>query len=161
MPPYRYRYFGPFAEPWIPEIGYVLHEPADRKEELEDDHGIRGECSEIIREVPESARRKPSLCFIGFARGQISHVARAEIRYKARSGNDRLDLWKMEALPRPISVAKLRTALKGPRLGIAREALKSGGHLPPKAFARVMEALRGLDRSIARRERRSLPTKCG
>lgn len=117
--------------------------------------------------MPESARRKPSLCFIGFARGQISHVARAEIRYKARSGNDRLDLWKMEALPRPISVAKLRTALKGSRLGIAREALKSGGHLPPKAFARVMEALRGLDPDAfrvadglfdrERRERRSLP----
>jgi hypothetical protein len=73
---------------------------------LEDDHGIRGECYESVREVPENARRKPSLCFIGFARGQISHVARAEIRFKARSGNDRLDLWKMEALPRPMGLGQ-------------------------------------------------------
>jgi len=69
MPPSRY--FGSFPEPWIPEIGYVLHEPVDRKEELEDDHGIRGECSEIIREVPENARRKPSLCFIALRAGRF------------------------------------------------------------------------------------------
>jgi hypothetical protein len=72
-----------------------------------DDLCVRDECSELVPEVPQSARRKASLCFVGFAHGQISHVARAEIRYKGQSGNDRLDLWKMEALPKPVSVAKL------------------------------------------------------
>ncbi len=165
MPPYRY--IGPFAEPWIPKVGYVLHEPANRQEDLEDEHSVGEECSEMVPEVPESARRKPSLCFIGFARGQISHVARAEVRYKARTGNDRLDLWKMVALPKPVAVAKLRASLKGPRVGIAKNALKTGGHLPPKAFQAVMDALRRLDRDAfrvaqglfdrERRERHPLP----
>jgi hypothetical protein len=96
MPPYRY--FGPFAELWIPKIGYVLYEKADRQEVMEQASDIDGECMEQIAEVPQSVRRKACLCFIGFARGQISHLARAEIRYKARTGNDRIDLWKMEKL---------------------------------------------------------------
>ena len=163
----HYRYLGTFAEPWIPKIGYVLYEQADRQELLEDDLGIRDECWESIPEVPESARRKPTLCFVGFKRGQISHVARAEIRYKARSGNDRIDLWKMEPLPKPVSVAKLRAALKGRRIGIARETLKNGGHLPPQTFKSVMEALERIDRDAfqiadalfdrARRARHSVP----
>jgi hypothetical protein len=37
-----------------------------------------------------------------------ANVARAEVRYKARSGNDKLDLWRMEELPRPVSVAKVK-----------------------------------------------------
>jgi hypothetical protein len=141
----NYRYFGPLAEPWIPEVGYVLHERAERQEALEDDLGSRDECSEIVPEIPQSARRKASLCFIGFKRGQISHVARAEIRYKARSGNDRLDIWKMEELPRPVSVMKLRAALKGSRVRAAKETLKTGGHLAPKAFQSVLEALERAD----------------
>jgi hypothetical protein len=51
----------------------------------------------------------------------------------------------MEELPRPVPIAKLRAMLKGPRDGVARSALKSGGHLPPKAFKSVMEALRRVD----------------
>jgi hypothetical protein len=106
---------------------------------------IDGECMEQITEVPQSVRRKACLCFIGFARGQISHIARAEIRYKARTGNDRIDLWKMEKLPQPVSAAKLRAALKGSRLGTAKETLKNGGHLPPVAFSSVIEALKEVD----------------
>lgn len=52
----------------------------------------------------------------------------------------------MEAFPRPVFVAKLRAALKGPRVGIAKETLKNGGHLPPKSFECVMEALKRVDR---------------
>jgi hypothetical protein len=141
----HYRFSGPFPPAWAADIGYVLFVNPARQGPLEDDLCYQGECSELISEVPRSIRRQPSLCFVGFRRGQISHVARAEIRYKARSGNDRLDLWRMVELPRPVSVAKLRGMLKGSRDGIARNALKRGGHLPPKAFKSVMEALRRVD----------------
>lgn len=145
-----YRYFGPFADLWIPEIGYVLYENADRLAVMEQAIDLADEYMEQILEVPQSVRRKACLCFIGFVRGQISHVARAEIRYKARTGNDRIDLWKMEKLQRPVSAAKLRAALKGSRLGTAKEALKNGGHLPPAAFASVIKALKEVDRQAAR-----------
>ena len=147
MPPYRY--FGPFAELWIPKIGYVLYEKADRQDVMEQAFAIADEYMGQIAEVPQTVRRKACFCFIGFARGQISHVARAEIRYKARTGNDRIDLWKIEKLPQPISAAKLRAALKSSRLRTAKEALKSGGHLPPAAFASVIDALKEVDPKAA------------
>jgi hypothetical protein len=147
MPPYRY--FGPFAELWIPTIGYVLYEKADRQPVMERASAVADEYMAQIAEVPQTVRRKACFCFVGFARGQISHVARAEIRYKARTGNDRIDLWKIEKLPQPISAAKLRAALKGSRLGTAKEALKNGGHLPPAAFASVLEALKEIDPEAA------------
>jgi hypothetical protein len=84
---------------WVPGIGYVLLEPADRKDALEDDQSTWGTCSELIPELPRAHRRKPMLCFVGFARAQLSHVARGEARYKARSGNNKLDMWEMEELP--------------------------------------------------------------
>jgi len=90
-------------------------------------------------------RRKPMLCFIGFARGQLSHVARAEARYKARSGNDKLDMWQVEELPRPVSIANLKKALDGKGASAARRALDAGGHLPPKALESVLEALQRVD----------------
>jgi hypothetical protein len=77
--------FRPLLNPharWVPEIGYVLRSSPDRKEALDHDHGVWGNCSELIAEVPEAHRRKPMLCFIGFARGQLSHIARAEARMR-------------------------------------------------------------------------------
>ena len=46
-----------------PKIGYVLRSSPDRKEALDHDHGIWGNCSELIAEVPGAHRRKPMLCF--------------------------------------------------------------------------------------------------
>lgn len=137
----RYGYF----EPWAPQIGYVLHEKADRYDALEDDLVGYDSCSEIIPEVPQAHRRKRMLCFIGFEKGKLTHVARGEARYKARTGNDKLDLWKMEKLPRPVSVAKLKRALTGRSANGARAALDGGGHLTPKEFASFMDALKRVD----------------
>jgi hypothetical protein len=50
---------------WPPKIGYVLQSSPDRKEALDHDHGIWGNCSELIAKVPAAHRRKPMLCFIG------------------------------------------------------------------------------------------------
>jgi hypothetical protein len=140
--------FRPLLNPharWVPEIGYVLPSSAERKAALDRDHCIWGNCSELIPEVPKAHRRKPMLCFIGFSRGQLSHVARAEVRYKARSGNDKLDMWHVEKLPHPVSIAQLEEALDGKGAGAARRVLDSGGHLPPKALQSVIDALRRVD----------------
>jgi hypothetical protein len=130
---------------WVPGIGYVLLEPLDRKDALEDDQSARGTCSELIPELPQAHRRKPMLCFVGFVRGQLSHVARGEARYKARSGNDKLDMWEMEELPKPVPITRLRRALDRTGARVARAALQSGGHLSPKAFGSFMAALEQVD----------------
>jgi hypothetical protein len=133
------------VESWIPELGYILHEDAVRQTILEQDLSTHAVCSEVIREVPSAIRRKKVLCFLGFKKGQISHVARSEIRYKARSGNDRLDIWKLEPLPNPISARRLASAIKGPRSAGAKNTVQKGGHLSPKAFELTLAALKSLD----------------
>ena len=125
-------HFHTSSQRWVPEIGYVLLESADRKDALEDDQSVWGTCSELIPELPQAHRRKPMLCFLGFSRGQLSHVARSEARYKARSGNDKLDMWEMEKLPSSVPITRLRRALDGTGARGAREALRSGGHLSPR-----------------------------
>jgi hypothetical protein len=72
-------------------------------------------------------------------------MSRAEARYKARSGNDKLDMWQVEELPRPVSIANLKKALDGKGASAARRALDAGGHLPPKALESVLEALQRVD----------------
>ena len=151
---------------WNAEIGYVLHNEGDRKDALDNDFNDKGICSELIPEVTKTAKRKNMLCFIGFSEGQLSHIARAEVRYPARSGNDRIDLWKIEELPTPVAVDRLVEAVGNSyRTKQATIGLASGGYLPPKTFQAVMEALRkispeafGIADSLRKRDEEVHPT---
>jgi hypothetical protein len=89
----------------IPEIGYVLRSDAERKEALEDDLSARSLCSQQVKEIPTAARRKPLLCFITFSRGLLTHVAKAEVRYTAQSGWDRLHLCNLTEFDQPIRIS--------------------------------------------------------
>lgn len=136
--------YDPPDKPWVPEIGYVLHLPDARRTELESEL-IGGICSVRIPKLPDSARRQPMLGLIGFSRGKLTHVARAQVRYRAETGADRFDIWTLEALPRPVSVASVRRELPLRRAARADVALKKGGFLPPAALRLALTALEKAD----------------
>lgn len=120
----------------------MLHEKPTRKAELEDDLYAEDECSEEVSTVPGTVKKKPMLCFISFEHGKLTHVARAEIRYRARTKHDRIDLWRLEAFPTSVPIRPLATALLKIGARVAAERALRGGHLPPRAFSQVIEALK-------------------
>lgn len=136
-------YFGNKV-PWIPEQGYMLTVSPERFKELRNDLFPSGGCSQGIPEIPRAQIRKWMLCFISTRRGQIGHVARSVVRYSAESRRDKLDIWKLEALPKPVSIAIITKSLKGKQAWRARKAL-AGGYISTSAFEAVLEALRSAD----------------
>ncbi len=84
------------------------------------------------------------LCFISTHRGRLTHVARSVVYYEAESGRDRLDIWNLMPLARPVRIAAIKAKLKGKQAWRAKRAL-DGGHISASAFELVMEALQKVD----------------
>lgn len=126
---------------WIPEIGYLLEVRAERFAELARDLHVGSECSEAVPKIPVALRRKPMLCFISTKRGLITHVGRAEVRYAAQTGFDRLELWNVKPLAEPIRKGLIRQNLSGKQSWRARRDLETGGHLSAGSFSQVLTAL--------------------
>ncbi len=137
-------YFGE-KDLWTPEHGYMLTITPERFSELVEGHALNELCSQGIQEIPRALLRKWMLCFICTRRGQIAHVARSVVRYQAESGKDRLDIWRLEALPHPVSISAIQKKLKGKQAWRARKALK-GGHISASAFETIMNALHDTDK---------------
>ena len=131
-------------EAWIPSEGYVLLlKPADL-EILESDLRVTGICSKAIPKVPAALRRHGMLCFISAARGKLTHVARSAVHYVAESGRDKLDIWNLTELPRPLNLAAIEKRMTGSQAWRAKQALQ-GGHLSAAAFVVFLKALKALD----------------
>jgi len=150
---------------WIPEHGYVLSLNVERFSELQSDLDAESICSQAIPKVPAAMRRRWMLCFISVKKEQLTHVARSVARYPAESGKDKLDIWNVVPLPRPVRISAIKAKLHGKQAWRARQAL-DGGHISPSAFPLVMDALRAADDSaglsadglIDRRSRAPDPT---
>lgn len=131
-------------EAWIPSEGYVLLLRPPDLEILEDDLRVGGICSKGVPKLPRALRGKPVLCFVSAARGRFTHVARATAYYPAESGRDKLDIWSLSELAKPVSIATLSRRMTGPQAWRAKRALK-GGHVSGAAFGVMMKALEALD----------------
>lgn len=129
---------------WVPEHGYVLKLSAKRFEVLESDLQSESGCSQGVPKIPVAMRRRWMLCFLSVRRGYLTHIARSVIRYAAESGKDRLDIWNVQELARPVRIAAIYTALSGKQAWRAKKAL-DGGHISPSAFELILAALRQLD----------------
>lgn len=142
-PPRSFTYLEGRAR-WLAEQGYILFVNRERFQALEDGRRVTDLCSQSVAEIPKGARRQPMLCFYGANKGEITHVARSEVRYSSESGRDRLDMWNHKKLPRAIRVSAISKQLAGPQAWRARKAL-DGGLCSPSAFKAVMEALKKAD----------------
>jgi hypothetical protein len=127
---------------WVPEIGYLLEIHAGRFAELERDLYVGSECSEAIPKIPAALRRKPILCFISTKRGLLTHVGRAEVRYAAQTGFDRLELWNVKPFAQPIRKGLIRQNLSGKQSWRARRDLETGGHMSAGSFSQNFAALK-------------------
>jgi len=135
-------------EPWVPKHGYVLVINQHRFDELEQDLQAESQCSQAVPKVPIAMRRKSMLCFISVQRGYLTHVARSVARYPAESGRDKLDIWNVSPLARPIKLSAIRSKLKGKQSWRIKKALK-GGHVSRTAFSLLMGAIRAVDEEAA------------
>ncbi|GBR69203.1 hypothetical protein [Gluconobacter kanchanaburiensis] len=131
-------------EAWIPGEGYVLLLTPGELEILEDDLRVSGLCSKAVPKVPSALRGKPLLCFVSAARGKFTHIARATAYYPAESGRDKLDIWSLSELAKPVTLTTLSRRMSGPQAWRAKLALK-GGHVSGAAFVVLMKALEALD----------------
>jgi len=131
-------------EPWVPTEGYVLLLKQGEMDILEDDLRVGSICGKGIPKIPAALRRRGLLCFISAQRGKITHFARAAVYYPAESGRDRLDIWNVTELAKPISLAVVARRMKGPQAWRAKNAL-TGGHLSASAFGVMMDAIKSLD----------------
>ncbi|WP_316186581.1 MULTISPECIES: hypothetical protein [unclassified Bradyrhizobium] len=147
MPPSGNQYLEARVS-WIPEQGYVLPISAARLAELESDLYASSICSQAIPKIPAATRRRWMLCFFSTKKGYLTHVARSVVLYAAESGKDKLDIWNVTPLAKPVSVAKVRSKLQGSQAWRAKRAL-DGGHASSTAFQAIMEALRQLDPASA------------
>jgi len=126
---------------WDPDVGYVLELAPGRGAALDEDLETYGVCHEEVPPVPATYRRQPLLCFLSYSFGKITHVARGQIRYLAKSGWDRLDLGSVIELRPHISTDELLLHLADGRVGAARRAIERGGNLPPQALRQVLSAI--------------------
>lgn len=129
---------------WVPEHGYVLSLSGERFAELQRDLDAESICSQAIPKVPAAMRRRWMLCFISVKKKYLTHVARSVANYPAESGKDKLDIWNVMPLARPVRVSAIKAKLQGKQAWRARQAL-DGGHISPSAFSLVMDALRAVD----------------
>ncbi|MFJ5330806.1 hypothetical protein [Pectobacterium versatile] len=134
---------------WIPSHGYVLTLKVDRLDELEEDLVVNSFCSQAIPKIPMATRRKPMLCFLCAKNGYLTHVARSIVYYGAESGKDRLDMWNLSPLTKPVSIARIRKKIEGKQGWRARKAIM-GGHVSPAAFDLIMAALLQADPDAAK-----------
>lgn len=132
---------------WLPEQGYILFVSRERFEALKDGRRFDDFCSQSVPEIPDGLKRRPMLCLYGAKKGEITHVARSEVRYSSESGRDRLDMWNHKKFPHPIRVSAIRKELAGTQAWRAHKAL-GGGHCSPSAFKAVMEALEKADPAV-------------
>ena len=130
--------------PWIPEHGYMLAVSRERLEVLKSDLAESDACSQSIPKIPTRMRGRWMLCLISTSRHFLTHVARSVVRYPAESGRDKLDIWNMTPLVKPVRISAIKAKLKGRQTWRAKRAL-DGGHISSSAFELVMEALRKAD----------------
>ena len=135
-------------DPWAPKHGYVLTINEARFRELEEDLYTNSECSQAVPKIPAALRRRWLLCFLSIKRGHLTHIARSVVRYPAESGKDKLDIWNVRPLGRPVKLSAIKSKLRGNQAWRARRAL-NGGHVSPVAFSLVMEAFRAVDEDAA------------
>ncbi|UFT94946.1 hypothetical protein [Pectobacterium carotovorum] len=134
---------------WIPRHGYVLMLKVDRLGELEEDLVGNSICSQAIPKIPMAMRRKPMLCFLSAKRGYLTHVARSIVYYGAESGKDKLDMWHLTKLTKPVSMVHIRKKIEGKQGWRARKAIM-GGHVSSAAFDLIMAALLQADPDAAK-----------
>lgn len=147
MPPPRPFTYLDGRQRWPAEQGYFLFVSRERFQALEDGRRVTDFCSQSIGELSAGAKRKPMICFSGSRKGGITHIARAEVRYGAESGRDRLDMWNHKELPHALRVSAIKKELTGPQAWRARKAL-DGGPCSPAAFKAMMNALKKADPKI-------------
>ncbi|MBY3185614.1 hypothetical protein HFO24_28780 [Rhizobium laguerreae] len=147
MPPPRPFTYLDGRQRWPAEQGYFLFVSRERFQALEDGRRVTDLCSQSIGELPAGAKRKPMICFSGSKKGEITHIARAEVRYGAESGRDRLDMWNHKELPHALRISAIKKELTGPQAWRAAKAL-DGGPCSPAAFMVVMDALKKADPKV-------------
>jgi hypothetical protein len=89
-------------------------------------------------------RRRWMLCFISVKKRYLTHVARSVVYYAAESGRDKLDIWNVTPIAKPVHTSAIKAKLQGKQAWRARRAL-GGGHISPAAFKLLMDALRKVD----------------
>ena len=147
MPPAGNQYLEARYQ-WVPDNGYVLSVTAERLKELERDLDVQSICSQGIPKIPTAMRRRSMLCFISVKKGFLTHVARSAVYYPAESGRDKLDIWNLTTLTKPVRTSVIKKKVQGKQGWRAKRAL-DGGHISAAAFELVMEALHRVDTEAA------------
>jgi hypothetical protein len=135
--------------------GYILHVPPSRRAVLLDEDrsyffGGEPSVAEPVDRFDHSSRA-PLIVFCCFENKAITHIA--DGRKGASAGTDlvRLNLTKLEALPKPVKFRTLLSRVPNRVRVHLRNVLHGGGKLPPATLVAVIDSMLELEPSLSNR----------
>jgi hypothetical protein len=120
-----------------PMNGYVLNIDAARCELIQESIAEYGQFAEAVEDFKQS-RNAPLVCFVATAREMVTHLATADRGMRAGTGQRRLNVSNVEALPRAVPYA----AVDRRRQNQVANCLLRGGLLPPATFVAILDAMK-------------------
>jgi hypothetical protein len=134
---------------------YVLPVPEDRREIiLNRAEEYQGDPTRWVAEPVGSfahGRNAALIVLVCFRDGKITHIAKGRKGMSAGTGLVRLNMTELQRLDRPLPFEELVGLVPARFRAPLRRMLRSGGLLPAKTFAAVVDALTARDPTLAPR----------